>query len=146
MKKLNLLDMLIFLFVVLFLYAAVSKLLDYELFEAQIGKSPLIISYASWMAWLIPTLEIVIAFLLLIPRTQVIGLFAFFSLMLMFTLYILFILNFSPYVPCSCGGILSNMGWTEHLIFNIAFTILPVFALILHTRINARVSVAEASA
>lgn len=46
----------------------------------------------------------------------------------MFTAYIIVILNYSSFVPCSCGGILEEMGWKEHLIFNIAFTILAAIA------------------
>src|SRR5687767_6423046 len=131
MKKINFLDVIVFLFVVLFIYAATSKLLEYELFKAQIGKSPLIMHYVEWIAWMIPTVEILISIMLLIPRVQLIALYASFSLMFMFSAYIAFILTFSPYVPCSCGGILNSMGWTEHLIFNIGFTLLAVVGIVL---------------
>jgi uncharacterized membrane protein YphA (DoxX/SURF4 family) len=134
MKKVNLLDVIVFLFVVLFIYAATSKLLEYELFKAQIGKSPLIMYYVEWIAWMIPTVEILISIMLLIPRVQLIALYASFSLMFMFSAYIAFILTFSPYVPCSCGGILNSMGWTEHLIFNIGFTLLAVVGIVLYNK------------
>jgi uncharacterized membrane protein YphA (DoxX/SURF4 family) len=134
MKKLNFIDIVIFLFILLFVYAATSKVIEFDLFKAQIGKSPLIMNYSDSIAWAVPAVEIVISLVLLIPRLQLIGLFASFSLMFMFTAYIFFILNFSPYVPCSCGGILSNMGWTEHLIFNIGFTLLAVVGIVLHNR------------
>ncbi|MGC1244316.1 MAG: MauE/DoxX family redox-associated membrane protein [Chryseosolibacter sp.] len=58
--------------------------------------------------------------------------------MFAFTGYIAFILTFSPYVPCSCGGILSSMGWTEHLIFNVVFTALAVAGIFLHLRSQQR--------
>lgn len=145
MKKINLLDILVFIFVLLFVYAASSKLLDYELFQAQIGKSPLITKYSVILSWLVPILETLISLLLLIPKTQLVGLYAFFSLMLIFTLYILFILNFSPYVPCSCGGILSNMGWTEHLIFNIVFCVLPLVGIVLHNRQKEKIELVNTS-
>lgn len=134
MKKINFLDIILFLFIVLFVYAATSKVLEFDLFKAQIGKSPLIMYYSDIIAWMVPTVEIVISLMLLIPRLQLIGLFASFSLMFMFTGYIFFILTFSPYVPCSCGGILSSMGWTEHLIFNIGFTLLALVGIVLHNR------------
>jgi uncharacterized membrane protein YphA (DoxX/SURF4 family) len=138
MKKVNYLDIIIFLFVVLFVYAAVSKIIDFDLFKAQIGKSPLITRYSDFVAWMIPTVEIVIALCLLVTSLQLIALYASFSLMLLFTAYIAFILTFSPYVPCSCGGILSNMGWTAHLIFNIAFTILAVIGIVLYNKQEKR--------
>lgn len=126
MKKVNFLDIIVFLFMFLFLYAAITKLLEYDLFRAQIGKSPLITRYAGVLSWMVPAVELVVVVLLFIPRFQLAGLYASFSLMFAFTAYIGFILLFSPYVPCSCGGILSSMGWTEHLIFNAFFTLLSL--------------------
>lgn len=134
MKKVNLFDIVIFLFIMLFVYAATSKVLEFNLFKAQIGKSPLIMYYVDLIAWMIPILEIMISVFLVIPRLQLIGLFASFSLMFMFSAYIAFILTFSPYVPCSCGGILNAMGWTEHLIFNICFTLLAVVGIVLYNK------------
>lgn len=130
-EKINFLDVIVFLFMVLFIYAAATKLLEYDLFRAQIGKSPLITKYAGVLAWLVPGIELVVAVMLFIPRVQLAGLYASFSLMFAFTGYIAFILWFSPYVPCSCGGILSSMGWTEHLLFNICFTLLAIAGIVL---------------
>ena len=47
-----------------------------------------------------------------------------------FTVYIYLILNYSDFVPCSCGGILEKLGWTEHLIFNGICVIMGVVAII----------------
>ena len=47
----------------------------------------------------------------------------------MFTVYIIMILNFTSFVPCSCGGVLENLGWIEHLIFNSVFIILGLLAI-----------------
>lgn len=140
MKKINFLDVITFLFVVLFLYAAFGKLFEYDLFKAQIGKSPLITGFADTVAWMVPAVEIVVAIALIIPRLQQYGLIASFVLMFMFTSYIAFILTVSPYVPCSCGGILNDMGWTEHLIFNIGFTILAVVGIIVHNKQEKRMN------
>jgi uncharacterized membrane protein YphA (DoxX/SURF4 family) len=134
MKGTTILDIIIFLFATLFLYAAVTKLTDYQTFQAQLGKSPLIMGHAEWLAFMVPTLEIAVAVTLLIYRLQVIALYASFTIMFLFTEYIAFILLFSPYVPCSCGGILSKMGWTEHLLFNTAFTLLAILGI--HLRLK----------
>jgi len=61
------------------------------------------------------------------------ALYAAFSLMVMFTAYIAFILNFSDYIPCSCGGILEKMSWKEHLIFNSGFVIIALIGIALHS-------------
>lgn len=133
-KKQLALDIICVLFALLFVYAAVSKLLTYDEFKAQIGKSPLITHHGWWIAWTIPTIEIGIAAMLFIPRLQLIGLYGAFTIMFIFTLYIGFMLMFTPNLPCSCGGILSAMGWKEHLGFNIIFTLCAVLGIHLSNR------------
>jgi uncharacterized membrane protein YphA (DoxX/SURF4 family) len=134
MNRFSLLDVIIFLLAVLFLYAASAKFMTFVEFQAQLGKSPLIANYAKTIAWTVPFVEVLISLLVLIPRTLLYGLYASFFLMFIFTAYIAFILTFSPYVPCSCGGILNTMGWTEHLIFNSFFVSVTVTGIILHNR------------
>nr|WP_315199897.1 MauE/DoxX family redox-associated membrane protein [uncultured Flavobacterium sp.] len=119
------------LYILLFVYAAVSKLLDFENFKVQLGQSPLFSAFADWVSWLVPIIELIIALLFLFPKWRVIALFAACSLMMMFTTYIYIILHYSSFVPCSCGGILEKMGWTEHMIFNILFVVLAILGLLL---------------
>lgn len=59
-----------------------------------------------------------------------IGLFAAFSIMVMFTAYIYIILNYSSFIPCSCGGILEKLGWKEHLFFNLIFIMLAAAGIL----------------
>jgi hypothetical protein len=125
-------DIVTALFIFLFVYAALSKISDFEKFRVQLGKSPLILAYAGWVVWIIPTFELIIAGLLAIKRFQLLGLYASFSLMVMFSAYIIAILKFSEYIPCSCGGILENMSWTEHLIFNSGFILLGIIGVLLY--------------
>ncbi len=124
-------EIICLLFILLFVYAAVSKLLEFQNFQAQLGQSPLISAYTGFISYIILIVEIVTALFLAIPKTRFIGLLSSFALMLMFTAYIIVILNYSSFVPCSCGGILEKLGWKEHLIFNITFTILAVIALLI---------------
>lgn len=117
------------LFILLFVYAALSKILDYESFSLQLAQSPLLSAYAGVIAWLVPGVELVISFLLLIPRFRTFALYASFTLMVMFTAYIFIILNYSDFVPCSCGGVLEKLSWTQHLVFNLAFILLAGVAI-----------------
>ncbi len=121
---------LIFLFILLFVYAAVSKLIDFHLFQSQLRQSPLLGAYAELVSWFIPFSEILISFFLAIRHYRLIGLYGFYILMVMFTAYILIILNFTDFIPCSCGGVLEDLSWREHLIFNLIFVLLS-FAIIL---------------
>lgn len=112
------------LFIPLFIYAGVSKMLDFENFQVQIGQSPLLSAWAGFVSYGVIAAEFLICGLLLYSRGRLAGLYASFTLMVAFTVYIFLILNFSDFVPCSCGGILEKMGWTEHLLFNMACVVL----------------------
>jgi hypothetical protein len=114
-------------------YAATSKILDFENFKIQLGQSPLLSSYADWITIIVPLSEFFIAFLLLIPKFRFIGLFASYFLMVLFTAYIYIILSYSAFIPCSCGGILEKMTWNQHLVFNIIFIVFAIVAILLTT-------------
>jgi uncharacterized membrane protein YphA (DoxX/SURF4 family) len=132
MKKQFVADFIASLFILLFVYAALSKLLDYDEFRVQVSKSPLLTAYSGWVIWLVPAVEIAIALLLAIPRWRLPALYASFTLMVTFTAYIVAILHFSDFIPCSCGGILQNMSWNQHLVFNIVFIILALTGVLLY--------------
>ncbi len=127
----NIISIICYIYVVLFTYAATSKLLDFENFRIQLGQSPLLSAFAFWISVAVPLSEIIIAILLLIPKFRFLGLFAAYSLMVMFTAYIYIILNYSSFIPCSCGGVLEKMTWNQHLIFNICFIILGGIAILI---------------
>ncbi len=124
-------ELICFLFIGLFMYAALSKLLDNEKFTVQILQSPLLAPFAFWITWMIPGVEILCSIFLMIYRLRLIALYA--ALTLMVTFYSLhsgyFI--FSDKIPCSCGGILESLGWREHLVFNVTFVLLSVLAIYL---------------
>jgi hypothetical protein len=120
------------LLIVLFTYAALSKLLDYETFKFQLGRSPYVTETAGLVAWALPVGELAIALTLTIRRTMLLGFYASFFLMFLFSGYIYAMLHYAFYVPCSCGGILSQMSWEQHFIFNIAFAFLALLGILLH--------------
>ncbi|SFZ89524.1 Methylamine utilisation protein MauE [Flaviramulus basaltis] len=126
-----LLKSIIYLYVILFVYTATSKLLAFEVFETRLFKSPLISDYADTLAYAIPLIEYLITVFLLFPKTINIGLYASLGLMTLFTAYIIYILNFSSSIPCSCGGVLESLGWREHLIFNLSFIVLAIVGILL---------------
>lgn len=126
------------LLILLFFYTAVSKLLEYQTFKLQLGKSPFITQFSSLIAWMIPMGEIFIGAALIFKRTRLLGLYGSLFLMTMFTAYIYAMLNYSYDLPCSCGGIISKMTWTQHLWFNIGFVILCIVGILLQTKLNAK--------
>jgi uncharacterized membrane protein YphA (DoxX/SURF4 family) len=120
------------LLILLFMYAAVSKLLDYETFKLQLSKSPFITQFAGVTAWALPVGEILVGLALSFKKTRLLGLYASLFLMTMFTAYIWVMLNYSYDIPCSCGGVLSKMSWNEHFWFNILFVVASIVGIIIN--------------
>jgi uncharacterized membrane protein YphA (DoxX/SURF4 family) len=132
MKKKTAVEIISLLFIFLFTYAAFSKFHDFGKFSTQLGQSPLLTNIAAPVSWFIPAFELVIAAALAIPKYRLLALYVSFTLMSLFTFYIIAITRFSDYVPCSCGGILQQMTWDQHLIFNIGFVLLAATAVLLN--------------
>lgn len=132
MKKNKIVEIMASLLVFLFVYAAVSKLMDFGKFRYQLGQSPFITNISGFVVWAVPFGELLISILLVMKVTRLAGLYFSFFLMLLFTGYIYMMLRFSSYLPCSCGGVLSNMSWKQHLFFNLAFTALSLSSIIIH--------------
>jgi uncharacterized membrane protein YphA (DoxX/SURF4 family) len=132
-------EIICYLFILLFVYAAASKMGDYQKFTIQIGQSPLLTGFGDFVPFLVILFEMVTSIFLLFRTTRLIALYGCFCLMVMFTVYIIAILNFTSYIPCSCGGILEKLGWTEHLIFNFFFVALAALGVILQSQKNAEI-------
>ncbi|WP_294311681.1 MauE/DoxX family redox-associated membrane protein [uncultured Chryseobacterium sp.] len=120
--------------ILLFCYAAISKLLDFEKFQVQISASPLLNKLSQFLPYTIIIVEFLVTGLLCYRKTRNIGLIGSIILMLIFTGYIALLLNTSDHLPCSCGGILEKMSWHQHLYFNIGCVILSVIALALNLK------------
>jgi hypothetical protein len=73
------------LYSLLFIYAATSKLIDFENFQVQLGQSPILGAFAGVVSWMVPVIEIIISICLWIPRLRIASLFCCYTLMLMFT-------------------------------------------------------------
>lgn len=126
----GLLTIIKLLFILLFGYTATSKLIHLGQFEEQLGRFPLIHSHASFIAWAVPTVELVVAGLYMIHRFFLMVLYGSLSLMIVFTGYILTVLLFGENIPCSCGGIVSSMGWKTHILFNSLWIALAVLGIV----------------
>lgn len=135
--KKSIIEIIILIFILLFVYAAVNKLLDFKNFQTQLGQSPVLSPFAEWIVWLIPTLEIAASIFLFLPKYRTLGLISALSLMVMFSVYIFIILHFGSFVPCSCGGILEKMNWRQHFIFNLFFVLLAAVAFALNYSLSS---------
>lgn len=138
MKRSTIVEIISVLFVILFLYTGISKLMEYAVFKKQVAESPILKPFAWWIAWGIPLTEFAVAVLLLLPRWRLRGLYSALGLMLLFTGYIIAILGFSEHLPCSCGGVLESLSWRAHLIFNSVFIILASAGILVKKQLHKR--------
>lgn len=135
MKQKQLFEIASTSYILLFSYAAAAKLMDTNLFTIQLGRQIFSPALVPFLVWGIPLLELAIVALLIIPRYRLLGLKAATGLMIIFTGYITLV-KFGAFekMPCSCGGVISKMSWTQHLYLNLAFLLLGGAALILNLK------------
>lgn len=131
MKTYSIVETVKYLYLILFTYTGLTKLIGYERSVAVISGPPIISDHAALIAWVVPVLELLTVCFLIVPRLLKTGLYISLTLMTIFTTYIATILTSGKKLPCSCGGVLEIMSWQQHLVFNIAFTLLAVVAIIL---------------
>jgi hypothetical protein len=108
--------------ILLWVYTALSKLTDFAKFEQQMAAQNFGANASLVLVWLLPILELITAFTLLFCTTRFFGFVLSFLLMLLFTSYIaLVLLGSFENIPCSCGGVLQQLGWQAHFWFNLFF-------------------------
>lgn len=127
-------EIIVALFILLFVYTGITKLIDQASFRLVISRSPVIGQWATLLSWALPIIELLAALLLFFPKTKKLGLWISLGLMILFTGYIAYMLVFSDHLPCSCGGVLQQLTWLQHLEFNILFTLLSAFSIWFYTK------------
>jgi len=121
------------LLILLFVYAAVSKLAAFSQFKGEMHNQNMPAEAAALLVYLVPAAELAAAFMLLTTKAQRTGLLLSIVLMALFTGYIALVLaGFWDRVPCSCGGVLKGMSWGTHLVFNLFFLLIAIAGLISH--------------
>ncbi|WP_123845128.1 MauE/DoxX family redox-associated membrane protein [Chitinophaga lutea] len=118
---------------VLFTYAAGSKLANYKLFIFQMNAQPFDDSFTKWLVPGLLLTEFAVAACLIFKRTLLTGLWASLVLLVTFTVYIVLIkAQYFDTVPCSCGGVIEQLSWTQHLVFNLFFIGINIAAIALN--------------
>ncbi|MEQ8420635.1 MAG: MauE/DoxX family redox-associated membrane protein [Arenibacter algicola] len=119
------------MFIILFVYTGLAKLLVPNLFYDSILNSPVLggRTMATLASWTLPLSELAVALLLIWKKTRLIGFYGVLGLMLLFTGYTVAIVFFAPYRPCSCGGIISLLSWEQHLVLNAILLLLALLAI-----------------
>lgn len=125
------------LFITMFVYAAVSKWMDFNVFVSQMHKQPFPSLFLPLLVWGIPLTELCVSLLLMLEKTRFTGLKIATGMMILFTGYIILIkLRYFGEIPCSCGGAIVQFTWVQHLYFNLFFVLIGLVAILLFRKIN----------
>jgi predicted neutral ceramidase superfamily lipid hydrolase len=121
------------LLIILWVYTAGSKLMDFPDFKNQLHLQHFSETTSSILIIALPLTELLTA-VLLTTKHQKPGLKISLILLTIFTAYIILILSgYYIKTPCSCGGVLKFLGWRLHLLFNLFFLSINILALYLST-------------
>ncbi len=134
LKRNTAIELITILYISLMLYTAISKLADYNLSREQMAMMPLMMPIAHIIVWILPVTEIIIAILIFIPQTRIKGLYIVTGLMILFSVYIVYMMTNYEHLPCSCGGLLQALSWKGHLIFNGLYILMGIIAIILYRK------------
>jgi hypothetical protein len=142
MRKNILLEIIISLIIVLFLYTAASKLIDYKGFAAAMRNQVFPNRFVPTLVIILPAAEILTVVLLLFEKTRVFGLLASVLLMTVFTGYVASVMmHFFPRVPCSCGGVIKHLGWGLHLLLNLFYLMISVVGLFIQIQKQKQIKI-----
>jgi len=135
MKKMTIVYIITAIFIILFFYTGISKMLNYSEYISELDQSPVLKYLPRSLAWAIPASEFGIALLLLNKNLRLIGLYASFTLMLLFLVYVIILSQFPYYVPCDCGGVLSALPINVHIAINLFLTALTLVGIYIEKNI-----------
>jgi len=128
-KRTIIIEIITMLNIILFLYTGVAKIQDYSVFKEQLAESPVMAPVSKAIAILLPIVEFLVVLMLAIPRWRLKGFYTTLTLMVIFTGYIIVLITTSDQLPCSCGGVIEQLSWKQHLIFNGAFILLDILTI-----------------
>ncbi|GAB2493421.1 MauE/DoxX family redox-associated membrane protein [Algoriphagus taiwanensis] len=113
-----------------FTYTAIAKIYDWQATRLAMYNQVIPDWSKDLLLYGIPLIELIVAFMLLIPNWRKIGFLASLILMLIFTGYVAWVwFGLAGRVPCSCGGIISSLTWGQHFVLNLGLIGISVLGL-----------------
>lgn len=116
--------------ILLWVYAAVSKMIDFNFFVYSLHESHHV-EKGSTVAVVIIIIELFVAACLFWPKLNYAGLCMSAILLIGFTGYIIYMMINMPRLPCNCGGIIKTLSWRGHILLNVVFLLFAVTGIIL---------------
>lgn len=134
MKKNTIIELLSFLLILLFVYVASSKLINFRHFQSQLVSYPYIKWSYKLISFGVPSIEILVSALLLFPRTRIFGFYSSLILLIGFTIYLIAMIMSGSHLPCSCGGVIEKLTWRQHIYFNLFFIAIALGGIMLERK------------
>jgi putative oxidoreductase len=158
MKKNLVLETILALIIFLFLYSSLNKLMDMRTFARDMGHQPFPKWSKPYLIWIVPLSELTISLLLLadtlpslirkqpgehtrkiLRRGRIIALWGTSILMCIFTIYTTAaVLQLFEDIPCSCGGVIRNLSWPQHLALNLFYMAISLYGLSICKKLRDR--------
>ncbi|WP_370869410.1 MauE/DoxX family redox-associated membrane protein [Sediminibacterium sp.] len=114
-------------------YTTASKLLNWPHYTRAMLAQPFTDWFNQILIYAIPTLETSAILLLLINKTRKAGLRLTTVILFLFTAYTAWIFaSGKDRSTCPCGGLFSQLSWTNHLIVNTSITLLALLTTIFY--------------
>jgi hypothetical protein len=122
-------DLINAILIFIYLYSFIDKLKNFQEFASNLNKSPYLnIINSLFLAVIVLFFEIFIPILLLFDKSKELGYLLSFLMIFSFTGYIVIMMVYSPYLPCSCGGFIESLSWEGHLFLNLFILFISAIA------------------
>lgn len=121
--------------ILIFIYSAVNKIIDWKSFMLSLQSSPFIGKNAYTAAWIILFIHFVAAGLLFLPVYRLKGFCLSFIYTLFCSVYISTVLLMNVPLPCSCIGLLRSLSWQQQLFLNIILSLWSVTGILFYKRL-----------
>jgi hypothetical protein len=112
-------------------YAAALKVLNHQRFLQEISWFPILKLEPVFIAVAFPVAISITAVMMAIEKTRLKGLVASAATLIVMTVYLIFLVNFSEELPCSCSSIWENLEWKDNILINLGLIIVNLIAILL---------------
>lgn len=138
LKKVPQLELIVHFFMLLFIYAALRKLTDLEMFVKEVWGFAIFGSKQMVRTGFIvlSCAELTVGIMLAIQKTRQYGIYGAFLLMAAINVLFFIIQQYAKVIPLYYGGILPSVNFITHFIFNIALLFIALRAIFLHMQMR----------
>jgi hypothetical protein len=140
-------EVIAYFFVVVFIYSALRKLLDFKLYKDMLIfnlqnlkfiKLSALNEILKWTLAIIIALEVIAASLLILSRHRITGLYFSFGVMLIITIYLLVILHFDHNMTIFFGGVIPHLLFFGHLIVSMGLIFVAMAGILLTGKLKGK--------